>query len=107
MGWVFVFLEEHAPGAIGTTIFYLRLMLIGVLLILLIIYRPEGILRERKRVLRCRARGGHLVLDRSPGGAGVWPDPGRQPMQLGRRTGSGHRLDRPTRHGQAGARQHP
>jgi len=52
MGWVFVFLEEHAPGAIGTTIFYLRLMFIGVLLILLIIYRPEGILREHKRVLR-------------------------------------------------------
>jgi len=52
MGWVFVFLEEHAPGAIGTTIFYLRLMFIGVLLIILIIYRPEGVLREHKRVLR-------------------------------------------------------
>lgn len=33
------------------TIFYIRLMIIGVLLILLILYRPEGILREKKRVL--------------------------------------------------------
>jgi len=33
------------------TVFYIRLMIIGVLLILLILYRPEGILREKKRVL--------------------------------------------------------
>ncbi len=33
------------------TIFYVRLMIIGVLLILLILHRPEGILREKKRVL--------------------------------------------------------
>ena len=52
LGWVFVLLEQYAPGAIGDTIFYIRLMFIGVLLILLIIYRPEGILREQKRVLR-------------------------------------------------------
>jgi branched-chain amino acid transport system permease protein len=52
LGWVFVLLEQYRPGAIGDTIFYLRLMFIGVLLILLIIYRPEGILREHKRVLR-------------------------------------------------------
>jgi len=52
LGWVFVLLEQFAPGAIGATIFYIRLMFIGVLLILLIIYRPEGILREHKRVLR-------------------------------------------------------
>jgi len=52
LGWAFVFLEQYKPGAIGDTIFYTRLMLIGVLLIILIIYRPEGILREHKRVLR-------------------------------------------------------
>jgi len=52
LGWVFVFLEQYKPGAIGDTIFYTRLMFIGVLLIILIIYRPEGILREHKRVLR-------------------------------------------------------
>jgi branched-chain amino acid transport system permease protein len=52
LGWGFVLLEQYRPGAIGDTIFYLRLMFIGVLLILLIIYRPEGILREHKRVLR-------------------------------------------------------
>jgi len=33
------------------TIFYIRIMIIGVLLILLILHRPEGILREKKRVL--------------------------------------------------------
>src|SRR2546421_4452888 len=52
LGWVFVFLQQYAPRAIGDTIFYLRLMFIGVLLIILIIYRPEGVLREHKRVLR-------------------------------------------------------
>jgi ABC-type branched-subunit amino acid transport system permease subunit len=52
LGWVFVFLQQYAPTAIGNTIFYLRLMFIGVLLIVLIIYRPEGVLREHKRVLR-------------------------------------------------------
>lgn len=52
LGWGFVLLEQYAPGEIGDIIFYLRLMFIGVLLILLIIYRPEGILREHKRVLR-------------------------------------------------------
>ena len=52
VGWAFVLVEQFAPSAVGDTIFYTRLMLIGVLLILLIVYRPEGILRERKRVLR-------------------------------------------------------
>src|SRR6266704_3844032 len=52
VGWAFILVEQFAPSAVGDTIFYTRLMLIGVLLILLIVYRPEGILRERKRVLR-------------------------------------------------------
>jgi len=33
------------------TIFYIRIMIIGVLLIVLVIFRPEGILREKKRTL--------------------------------------------------------
>jgi len=33
------------------TIFYIRIMIIGVLLIVLVLFRPEGILRERKRAL--------------------------------------------------------
>ncbi len=33
------------------TIVYIRFMIIGVLLILLVLFRPEGILRERKRTL--------------------------------------------------------
>ena len=52
VGWAFILVEQFAPLAVGDTIFYTRLMLIGVLLILLVVYRPEGILRERKRVLR-------------------------------------------------------
>ena len=51
-GWAFILLQQFAPASVADSFFYIRLMLIGVLLILLIIYRPEGILRERKRVLR-------------------------------------------------------
>jgi ABC-type branched-subunit amino acid transport system permease subunit len=49
--WLFVGLEQSSPSAVGDAFFYIRFMVIGVLLILLIIYRPEGILREEKRVL--------------------------------------------------------
>lgn len=52
VGWLFALLGIYKPGAIGDTIFYIRFMVIGVLLIVLIIYRPEGVLRERKRVLK-------------------------------------------------------
>ncbi|HYY48337.1 MAG TPA: branched-chain amino acid ABC transporter permease [Thermoplasmata archaeon] len=51
-GWGFILLQQLAPNAVADSFFYIRLMLIGVLLILLIIFRPEGILREKKRVLR-------------------------------------------------------
>jgi len=50
--WLSVQLKDLAPKFLADTIPYIRLMLVGVLLIVLIIYRPEGILRERKRVLR-------------------------------------------------------
>ncbi len=36
------------PESAGSQIPYLRLMIIGLLLVLLVMYRPEGILRERK-----------------------------------------------------------
>lgn len=52
MEWLSVQLKDYASPALGDSIFYIRLMLIGVFLIVLIIYRPEGILREKKRVLR-------------------------------------------------------
>jgi branched-chain amino acid transport system permease protein len=50
--WLSVQLKDFVPKQFGDTIFYTRLMVVGVLLILLIIYRPEGILREKKRILR-------------------------------------------------------
>lgn len=58
--WLSNQLKDYVPnlvtiGAVSfnpqDTIFYTRFMLVGVLLIVLIIYRPEGILRETKRVL--------------------------------------------------------
>jgi len=47
--WVSVRLKDYLPPTIGEKVPYLRLMIIGVLLVLLIIYRPEGIFREKKR----------------------------------------------------------
>src|SRR6184192_1728735 len=52
VGWAFILLQQLAPNAVADSFFYIRLMIIGALLILLIIFRPEGILREKKRVLR-------------------------------------------------------
>ena len=51
-GWAFVLLQQFTPSSVADSFFYIRLMLIGVLLILLIVYRPEGILREERRVLK-------------------------------------------------------
>ena len=50
--WLSVQLKDYAPQELKDTIFYIRLMIVGTLLIVLIIYRPEGILREKKRILR-------------------------------------------------------
>ena len=50
--WLSVQLKDYAPRELKDTIFYIRLMIVGTLLIVLIIYRPEGILREKKRILR-------------------------------------------------------
>ena len=52
MEWLSVQLKDYVPGALKDTIFYIRLMIIGVLLILLVLFRPEGIVREKKRALR-------------------------------------------------------
>jgi len=52
MEWLSVQLKDLAPAWLKDTIFYIRLMIIGVLLILLVLYRPEGILREKRRALR-------------------------------------------------------
>src|SRR6266571_921523 len=51
--WLSVQLRgDPSLSEFGDSIFYIRLMVVGLLLILLIIFRPEGILREKKRVLR-------------------------------------------------------
>src|SRR5437762_579367 len=50
--WLSVLLKYYAHRDRKDTIFYIRLMIVGTLLIVLIIYRPEGILREKKRILR-------------------------------------------------------
>src|SRR5881296_847203 len=50
--WLSVQLKDAAPDFLKDSIPYIRLMIVGVLLIILIIYRPQGILREKKRVLR-------------------------------------------------------
>lgn len=59
--WISNQLKDYVPNLVSIggysfnpqdTIFYTRFMLVGVLLIILIIYRPQGILRETKRVLR-------------------------------------------------------
>src|SRR6266511_2345431 len=52
MEWASVQLKDFVPVALRDTIFYIRFMIIGVLLILLVLFRPEGILREKKRALR-------------------------------------------------------
>ncbi len=52
MEWLSVQLKDFVPDVLKDTIFYIRLMVIGALLILLVLYRPEGILREKKRALR-------------------------------------------------------
>jgi branched-chain amino acid transport system permease protein len=50
--WASVQLKDFAPAALKDQIFYIRFMIIGILLILLVLFRPEGILREKKRALR-------------------------------------------------------
>jgi len=50
--WLSVQLKDAAPDFLKDSIPYIRLMIVGALLIILIIYRPQGILREKKRVLR-------------------------------------------------------
>jgi branched-chain amino acid transport system permease protein len=41
---------NHSPGALGTQIFYLRNLLIGLLIVVVLLVRPKGILGEEKRV---------------------------------------------------------
>lgn len=47
--WVSVRLKDYLPLVIAERIPPIRLIVIGLVLVLLIMYRPEGILKERKR----------------------------------------------------------
>lgn len=49
--WLSVQMKDYFQE-IGDQIFYFRLMVVGILLIVLVVYRPQGILRETKRILR-------------------------------------------------------
>lgn len=49
MEYVSVLLKDYVAS---NAIYYVRLMIIGALLIILIIYRPQGLLPERRRVLK-------------------------------------------------------
>lgn len=51
MEWVSVQLQGLAPEPLKDSIFYIRFMVVGVLLILLILFRPQGVFPEKKRVL--------------------------------------------------------
>lgn len=50
--WASVQLKDFAPVEVRDTIFFIRFMIIGALLILLVLFRPEGLLREKRRTLR-------------------------------------------------------
>jgi branched-chain amino acid transport system permease protein len=41
---------NHSPGGFETRIFYLRNLLIGLLIVVVLLIRPRGILGEEKRV---------------------------------------------------------
>lgn len=47
--WVSVRVKDYLPEVIATRIAPIRLIVIGVLLVLLLMYRPEGIFKEKKR----------------------------------------------------------
>jgi branched-chain amino acid transport system permease protein len=47
--WVSTRLKDYLPQAIQGSIPPIRLMVIGVLLIILVLFRPEGIFKEKKR----------------------------------------------------------
>jgi branched-chain amino acid transport system permease protein len=47
--WASVRLKDYLPEVIQVKVPPLRLMAIGIILVLLVLYRPEGIFKERKR----------------------------------------------------------
>ena len=48
--WVSTRLKDYLPTDIQEKVPALRLMVIGALLVVLVLYRPEGIFKERKRI---------------------------------------------------------
>ena len=47
--WISVRLDDNLPPDLSLRFPYIRLMIIGALLVALVMYRPQGILREKKR----------------------------------------------------------
>jgi len=50
--WASIRLKDSLPSFVADRIAYYRLIAIGLLLILLVLYRPQGILPERRYVPR-------------------------------------------------------
>ncbi|HLB69285.1 MAG TPA: branched-chain amino acid ABC transporter permease [Thermoplasmata archaeon] len=50
--WISVRVDDKLPDELALRMPYIRLMLIGALLVALVVYRPEGLFRERKRTFR-------------------------------------------------------
>lgn len=54
VAWVLIYSLVH-PDYIGPRIVYFRIMLVGLMLIILMIYRPQGLLREKLVTVRRRS----------------------------------------------------
>lgn len=48
--WVSTRLDDDLPSGIAEKVPAIRLMIIGALLVILVLYRPEGVFKERKRI---------------------------------------------------------
>ncbi len=63
-------IQESLPDWLGSRVFQVRQLLIGILIVVFLLWRPQGLLAERDRVSRFVSRGS----DEPPGSAGgsVW-----------------------------------
>lgn len=63
-------IQESLPDWLGSRVFQVRQLLIGILIVVFLLWRPQGLLAERDRVSRFVSRG----PDEPPGSAGgsVW-----------------------------------
>ena len=77
-------IQERLPDWLGTRVFQIRQIMVGLLIISFLLWRPQGILPERQRVSRYLAPepGGRGLLDRLRGrraGPPAEPPDGAEP----------------------------